>query len=78
MVTRDYIAGGGADLVCILADASQLEWSLFMLVDYAGIRVPVVLLLNMMDVAGAQGKKVDVPASVLPFGASGKKDYEGF
>ena len=85
IVTRDYIAGGGADLICILADASQLERSLFMLADYAGIRVPVVLLLNMMDVAGARGKKVDVPAiekslgiPVLPFVASEKKDYEGF
>lgn len=85
IVTRDYIAGGGADLVCILADASQLERSLFMLADYAGIRVPVILLLNMMDVARAQGKKVDVAAiekslgiPVLPFVASEKKEYEKF
>lgn len=62
IVTRDYIAGGEADLVCILADASQLERSLFMLADYAGIRVPAVLLLNMMDVAEGQGKAIDVPA----------------
>ena len=85
IVTRDYIAGGGADLVCILADASQLERSLFMLADYAGIRVPVVLLLNMMDVARVQGKSINVHAieknlgiPVLPFVASEKKDYEGF
>ena len=26
IVTRDYIASGGAELTCILADASQLEW----------------------------------------------------
>ena len=51
VVTRNYIASGQADVVCILADASQLNRSLFMLADYAGIRVPVVLLLNMMDVA---------------------------
>ena len=50
VVTRNYIASGQADVVCILADASQLNRSLFMLADYAGIRVPVVLLLNMMDV----------------------------
>lgn len=85
VVTRDYIAGGEADLVCILADASQLERSLFMLADYAGIRVPTVLLLNMMDVAKAQGKEMDVPAiekclgiPVLPFVASEKKDYTTF
>ncbi|MCM1222542.1 MAG: ferrous iron transporter B [Lachnospiraceae bacterium] len=56
-----------------------------MLADYAGIRVPVVLLLNMMDVAGAQGKKIDTAAigrrlgiPVLPFVAAEKKDYEAF
>ena len=27
--------------------------------DYAGIECPAVLLLNLMDVAEAQGKKVD-------------------
>ena len=31
-----------------------------MLADYAGINVPVVLLLNMMDVASEQGKNIDV------------------
>ena len=51
VVTRNYISSGEADLVCILADASQLNRSLFMLADYAGIHVPVVLLLNMMDIA---------------------------
>lgn len=85
IVTRDYIAGGEADLICILADASQLERSLFMLADYAGTQVPVVVLLNMMDVAESQGKKIDagkigealgVPA--LPFVAADKKDYAAF
>ncbi len=45
IITRDYIASGGADVVCVLADASQLERSLFMLADYAGIRTPAVLVL---------------------------------
>lgn len=85
IVTRDYIAGGEADLICILADASQLERSLFMLADYTGIHVPAVLLLNMMDVAEGQGKKIDAAAiekslgiPVLPFVASEKKSYEAF
>lgn len=53
IVTRDYIASGGADIVCILADSSQLERSLFMLSDYAGITVPAMLVLTMTDVAEA-------------------------
>ncbi|MBQ1438876.1 MAG: ferrous iron transport protein B [Solobacterium sp.] len=85
IVTRDYIASGEADLICLLTDSSQLERSLFMCADYTGIRVPAVLLLNMMDVAGMQGKTVD-PAviekklgiPVLPFVASDKTNYSSF
>lgn len=59
IVTRDYIASGEADIVCILADSSQLERSLFMLSDYSGINVPSMLVLTMTDVAEAQGKKIN-------------------
>ena len=38
VITRDYIASGEADVVCILADSSQLERSLFMTADYADSR----------------------------------------
>lgn len=82
IVTREYIARGQADLVCILADASQLERSLFMLADYAGIRTPVILLLNMMDVASQQGKNISVSSiseklkiPVVPIIAADRKQY---
>lgn len=85
VVTRNYIDSGEADLVCILADASQLNRSLFMLADYAGIRVPVVLLLNMMDVAERQGKKINTAGlqkalgiPVIPMVAADKKQYQSF
>ncbi|WP_304508898.1 ferrous iron transport protein B [Anaerotignum sp.] len=85
VVTRDYIAGNKADLICILADASQLERSLFMLADYTGINKPVVLLLNMMDVAIQQGKTIDSQAiskklgiPVIPITALNRKGYEEF
>ena len=85
IVTRDYIASGEANLVCLLADASQLERSLFMLADYAGIRVPAALILNMMDVATQHGKSVNAKTiesklgiPVLPFVASDKKNYGSF
>ena len=60
MITRDAIAGADADLVCLLADASQLERNLYMLADIAGIRTPLLLVLTMIDVAEDQGKKVDI------------------
>lgn len=85
IVTRDYIAGSKADLICILADASQLERSLFMLADYVGINNSTVLLLNMMDVAIQQGKVIDYKAiskklgiPVVPITASDKTCYDEF
>lgn len=68
VVTRDYIQSGKADLVCILVDASQLERSLYMLADFVGIRMPVMLVINMMDVAEAAGKKIDVAAIEMRLG----------
>lgn len=59
VVTRDYIASGRADVVCVLADASQLERSLYMLADFAGVDCACMLVLNLMDVAEAQGKRID-------------------
>lgn len=85
IITRDYIASGKADVVCILADSSQLERSLYMLADYAGITVPCFLLLNMCDVASEQGKKIDAAAlgkklgiPVVLFSAPDVKRYDGF
>lgn len=82
IVTRDYIISGKADLVLIIIDASQLERSLYMMADYAGIKVPAVLVLNLMDVAKQKGltidtetlsKKLGIP--VIPFVAADKKGY---
>jgi len=85
MITRDYIASGKADVVCILADSSQLERSLYMLADFAGIEVPCFLVLNMSDVAKEQGKSIKVDAirqrlgiPVVLFSATDKKDYSPF
>ncbi|MCR5293145.1 MAG: ferrous iron transport protein B [Eubacterium sp.] len=84
IVTRDYIISGNADLVMIIIDASQLERSLYMMADYAGIKVPAVLVLNLMDVAKQKGMTIDTEAlskklgiPVIPFVAADKKGYDG-
>jgi len=81
-ITRAYIASGKADIVCILADASQLRRNLYMLADFAPMRVPAVLILNMMDVAKLQGKSIDTALlskrlgiTVVPFVAADRKKY---
>ena len=85
VITRDFIASGEADVVCILADSSQLQRSLFMLADYAGINVPCFLLLNMADVAEDQGKTIDAKTiekklgiPVVPFSATDIRSYDSF
>lgn len=83
IITKDYIVSGNADLVLVMADASQLKRSLYMLADFVGTQVPSVLVLNMMDVARGQGisinteklsKKLGIP--VVPMSAIRKKDYQ--
>ncbi len=85
VITRDFIASGKADVVCILADSSQLERSLFMIADYAGILVPCFLVLNMADVCKAKGKTIDVDriekrlgVPTILFSANDKKGYAPF
>ena len=85
IVTRDYVARTDLDLVCILADASQLERSLYMLADFAGIGTPAMLVLTMMDVAKNKGKKIDVRKLSETLGinvcsviAYDKKTYDSF
>lgn len=82
VITEDYINSGNADLVLVMADASQLKRSLYMLADFIGTNVPAVLILNMMDVARGQGitvntkllsQKLGIP--VVPMSAIRKKDY---
>ena len=83
VITRDYITAGNADLVLVMADASQLRRSLYMLADFVGTKVPAVLVLNMMDVAKGQGvtvntdelsRKLGIP--VVPMSAIRTKPYK--
>ena len=83
IITKDYIASGNADLVLVMADASQLKRSLYMLADFAGTPVPAVLILNMMDVAKDQGIAIDtgklsekLGIPVVPMSAIRKKNYQ--
>lgn len=81
-ITSDYIRSGVADLVAILVDSSQLERSLYMYTDFIGISTPVILILNLMDVAQQKGLQIDVEKlsqkmriPVIGFVASDAKRY---
>ncbi len=85
IITRDYIASGEADIVCIMVDASQMERSMFMLADYVGIKCPTILIINMIDIAEKRGRKIDkdliskkLNIPVVSMSASDSKDYQSF
>ncbi|MCO6411828.1 MAG: Fe(2+) transporter permease subunit FeoB [Thiogranum sp.] len=58
-VTRDYLLSRDADLVVNVVDASNLERNLYLTVQLLEMGVPVVLALNMMDVARKRGIQID-------------------
>ena len=81
-ITANFVKSGVADLIAILVDSSQLERSLYMFADYIGTNTPVVLILNLMDVAEKKGIHIDTKKfserlgiPVIGFVASETKRY---
>ncbi len=60
-VTRDYLLSREADLVLNVVDAANLERNLYFSVQLLEMGVPLVVALNMMDVARKRGIHVDAP-----------------
>lgn len=60
-VARDFLIFEEPDAVIVIVDASALERSLYLLAELLalGLDTPVVLGLNMTDVAAAQGITID-------------------
>jgi ferrous iron transport protein B len=58
-VTRNYLLSREADLVINVVDAANLERNLYLTVQLLEMGVPVVLALNMMDVARKRGILID-------------------
>jgi len=58
-VTRDFLLSQEADLIVNVVDASNLERNLYLTVQLLEMGVPIVLALNMMDVARKRGIEID-------------------
>ncbi|MGD9296151.1 MAG: Fe(2+) transporter permease subunit FeoB [Chromatiales bacterium] len=58
-VTRDYLLSRDAGLVVNVVDANNLERNLYFTVQLLEMGVPLVLALNMMDVARKSGVLID-------------------
>ena len=59
MVARDYVHSGEADLIVNIVDASNLERNLYLTTQLAEMAVPMLVVLNMTDIAEAKGMRVD-------------------
>ena len=59
-VARDYLLSGEADLVIDIVDASNLERNLYLTIQLIEMGLPVLLVLNMMDIAEESGIRIDL------------------
>ncbi len=78
-VARDYVASRNADLIINIVDASNIERNLYLTTQLIEMRVPMILVLNMMDAVKQRGIKIDcdflagqLGCPVIPISASTK------
>ncbi len=60
LVARDYLLHHAPDVVVNVVDASNLERNLFLTTELLELGLPVILVLNMTDVAQRHGLGVDM------------------
>ena len=59
VVARDFLLSGEYDLIVNIVDASNLERNLFLTLQLIEMRVPLLVVLNMVDLAESRGISVD-------------------
>ena len=59
LVARDYLLSGEADLIVNIIDASNLERNLYLTTQILETGVPMVIALNMMDLAQKREIRID-------------------
>jgi small GTP-binding protein len=59
VIARDYILNERPDIVVTVVDAANLERNLYLVVQVLELCVPVIVVLNMSDVADSRGLKID-------------------
>nr|RDS95772.1 Fe(2+) transporter permease subunit FeoB [Cereibacter sphaeroides f. sp. denitrificans] len=59
-IARDFALSGEAQLVVNIVDASNIERNLYLTLQILEMGVPVVVALNMMDIAASQRIEIDL------------------
>ena len=60
VVTRNYLIDEHPDAIINLVDASNIERNLYLTTQLCEVGFPVVIALNMIDVAEKNGDKIDI------------------
>ncbi|NMM65005.1 ferrous iron transport protein B [Clostridium sp. P21] len=58
-VSREFLVSGGADVIINIVDASNLDRNLYLTTQLKSFNKPIILVLNMIDVADSKGIKID-------------------
>jgi len=69
LVARNFVIDERPDLVVDIVDASSLERHLYLAVQFRELGVPLIIALNMMDLAESRGILVEAQALSEQFGA---------
>ncbi len=67
-ITRDYILSSEPDLIVNVLNASNLERNLYLSGQLLEMQVPMIIALNMMDLADIHDIKIDIDALAEQFG----------
>jgi len=59
LIARDYLLSGEADLILNIIDASNLERNMYLTTQIMEMQLPMVIALNMMDLAEERGIKIN-------------------
>ncbi len=59
LVARDFLVNEKPDVVIDIVDASNLERNLYLTCQFMELGIPVIIALNMIDVAHSRGVEVD-------------------
>ncbi|MGG7142815.1 ferrous iron transport protein B [Clostridium nigeriense] len=82
-ISRSYLENEDVDLIINVVDATNLERNLYLTTQLMQFNKPILVLLNMMDIANKRGLNIDIEAlanklgvSILPISAKNKTGLE--
>ena len=69
VIARNFIVEGKPDVVVDIVDASNLERNLYLAVQILEMEAPLIIALNMMDMAESRKHRIDVDTLAQEIGA---------